>query len=375
MQPLFFYGTLCHLPLLEVVLGRALRPDEAVPGTVRDHAVFWAKDQAFPIIQSAPGQQAQGLLLQGLSDGDVSRLDFYEGGFGYTLAPAPVHSDQGSTTALVYFPDPGLWTPGAPWSLVDWVAQWGDMTTRAAQEFMRHHGHLGPEAARALYPFMTARAWAQQMAQQAAPTTRRHHAQAGDVDLTLRPGGYAKFFGLQPFDIRFRRFDGDQSAPVEREAFVAFDAALVLPYDPRTDRVLLIEQLRFGPLLRTDPQPWVFEPVAGLVDAGEDPEACVRREAMEEADLTLQRVEKMVSVYASPGYSSEFFHCFLGIADLTGRDGHVAGLVSEDENIRSHVLSLDAALSLVDSGEINAGPLAMMLFWLARHRERLRPTA
>lgn len=363
------------MPLLEHVLGRPLAAGDVVPGRLADHAVFWVQDQAFPIIQPEVGAQAHGLVLRDLSDQDVSRLDFYEGGFGYTLKSMQIDTVQGPLTAQVYFPDPELWTAGAPWSLGDWVAQWGDLTTRAAVEFMQHHGALRPDQARALYPFMTSRAWAQQMAQTPAPTKRRFHAQTGDVELTPRSGGYAQFFGLQPFDVRFRRFDGEMSGSIPREGFVAFDAALVLPYDPQTDQVLLIEQLRFGPLLRGDPQPWVFEPVAGLIDAGENPETCIRREAEEEAGLTLDAVEPMVKVYASPGYSSEFFHCFLGLAELTGRDGHVGGLSSETENIRSHVMPFEAALALVDSGEINAGPLAMMVFWLARHRDRLRRTA
>jgi len=162
---------------------------------------------------------------------------------------------------------------------------------------------------------------------------------------------------------------------VTREAFLAFDAALVLPYDPATDHILLIEQLRFGPLWREDPQPWVFEPIAGLVDAGEDPADTARREAMEESGLQLGALEPMVQVYASPGYSTEFFHCFLGVVDLSSFAASRSGLASEHEDIRSHVMPFDTAVALVQSGEINAGPLIMMLYWLAAERDRLRASA
>ena len=83
----------------------------------------------------------------------------------------------------------------------------------------------------------------------------------------------------------------------------------------------------------------------------------------------------MVRVYASPGYSSEFFHCFLGLCDLAGRGGELGGLDAENEDIRSHVIGFDRALALIDSGEINAGPLVMMILWLARHRAALRAAA
>ena len=97
-----------------------------------------------------------------------------------------------------------------------------------------------------------------------------------------------------------------------------------------------------------------------------------RREAEEEAGLRLGPLEPMVQVYASPGYSTEFFHCFLGLAELSEFDTSAGGLRSEHEDIRSHVLSFDAAMALVKTGEINTGPLVMMLYWLAAERDRIR---
>lgn len=206
----------------------------------------------------------------------------------------------------------------------------------------------------------------------AGPTTRRQSAAPGDVTVHERAEGYRGFFELAEFQFDHLKFDGTRSPRVGREAFLAFDAALVLPYDPVTDHILLIEQLRFGPLWRDDPQPWIFEPIAGLVDAGEDPADTARREAMEESGLLLGALEPMVRVYASPGYSTEFFHCFLGVVDLSDFSASRNGLTSEHEDIRSHVMPYDTAMALVHSGEINAGPLIMMLYWLGAERGRLR---
>ena len=47
----------------------------------------------------------------------------------------------------------------------------------------------------------------------------------------------------------------------------------------------------------------------------------------------------------------------------------------EGEDIRLHPMGFDAALALVDSREIQVGPLILMLHWLARHRDRLRAMA
>ena len=137
----------------------------------------------------------------------------------------------------------------------------------------------------------------------------------------------------------------------------------------------MIEQLRYGPLARGDDAPWVLEPVAGLVDAGEAPADTAMREALEETGLTISRVEAMPKAYASPGYSTEFFHCFVGLLDLPEKPSLLGGLLSENEDIKSHIVSFDHAMSLIETGEINAVPLIMMLYWLDRERDRLRRSA
>lgn len=369
---LFFYGTLCHLPLLRLVLQR---DDLGVQNAVlADHAVHWVAEHDFPMIVAAPGAQARGVLLRGLTSRDVARLNFYEGGFVYDLREVAVQTDDGPLRAQVYFPQDGQWQVGAPWILADWVRRWGVITLHAAEEVMAHFGTMHVEEVRALWPVFCSRGWARVMAREAAPQSLRSKMTEADVTLHPKPG-YDGFFRLRRFDVSHRRFDGAQSPAVTREGFVAFDAALVLPYDPVQDAVLLVEQVRYGPLMRGDPAPWVLEPIAGLVDAGEAPADAARREACEEAGLALGELMPMTKVYASPGYSSEFFHCYLGLCDLSARATQLGGLEHENEDIRSHVILFDRAMALIESGEINAGPLVMMLFWLAARRDGLRAAA
>jgi ADP-ribose pyrophosphatase len=47
MANFFFYGTLCHLPLLEKVLG--YRPALFV-AELPDYEVYWALDESYPVI-------------------------------------------------------------------------------------------------------------------------------------------------------------------------------------------------------------------------------------------------------------------------------------------------------------------------------------
>jgi nudix-type nucleoside diphosphatase (YffH/AdpP family) len=153
-----------------------------------------------------------------------------------------------------------------------------------------------------------------------------------------------------------------------REVMAGADAALVLPYDEARDRILLVEQFRAGPARRGDPQPWILEPVAGLVDAGETPDHAARREAQEEAGLRLDRLERMFEGYASPGNATDHFYAFLALCDLPDDHATTGGLESEQEDLRLHLLAFDDAMRLIETGEANAMPLISMLLWLDRWR-------
>lgn len=371
-QTLFFYGSLCHVPLLEIVLGRSKSLISHAPAVLQDHRSTWVAGEPFPMIAAADGEIAEGLVVRDLSQVDLARLRFYEGGFDYDLQDCEVDGPQGREAAQVFFPAQGRWMAGDAWDLNDWTRRYGQMSCLAAREVMSHFGSHPAEHIAGLLPFFRARAWARQMAADPAPATLRSGTHAQDIDLALQDGAPDGFFRLQSFDVSFPRFDGRMSQPVRRSAFVAYDAALVLPYDPVSDRVMLVEQMRYGPLMRGDPRPWTLEPIAGLVDAGEAPVEAARREAVEEAGLELSDIRPMLNVYGSPGYSTEFFHCFIAICALSEADAGLGGLDHENEDIRSHVLPFDAAMALLDSGEITGGPVAMMLLWLARARAELR---
>jgi len=109
-----------------------------------------------------------------------------------------------------------------------------------------------------------------------------------------------------------------------------------------------------------------------MVDAGETPEQAALRETAEEAGLTLHHLERMFAFYASPGSSTDYFTCYLGLADLPDDHSTSGGLADEAEDLRLHVIPFAQALDLIDSGEVTAGPLIAMLLWLSRHRDRLR---
>jgi len=145
-------------------------------------------------------------------------------------------------------------------------------------------------------------------------------------------------------------------------------AAAVLPYDPALDQVLLIEQFRPG-ALRNASGPWLIEFVAGIVEPGESDEDVVRREAVEEAGITLQTVTPMTTFYPSPGGCSETIALLWATADLAGAGG-VYGLADEGEDIKASVYDFAAAMQMVDSGEINNAATIILMLWFDRIRRQ-----
>ncbi|HHX90774.1 MAG TPA: NUDIX domain-containing protein [Paracoccus sp.] len=233
--------------------------------------------------------------------------------------------------------------------------------------------HTPPAAVQARYRMLQMRVASRARARsQPAPATLRRAPRPDDLEIIARTTPYAYFFGVEEADLRFRRFNGSFSDKVRRAGFVMADAVTVLPYDPARDRVLVVEQFRFGPFARGDLNAWTLEPIAGRIDPGESPEQALRREAGEEAGLNLGALHPVGSYYPSPGAVSEYLYSYVGMAALGPEAGGVRGLESEAEDIRAHVIAFAHLMELVDSGEVQNGPLLISAHWLARHRDRLR---
>lgn len=367
---LFLYGTLCHDPLLRIVLGREA---EAEPAVLADHEVTWVADGPFPMIRPVPGAEARGRVLTGLTGTDLARLDFYEGGFGYGTVPVTVGTDAGPVDALVYMPDGDTFAPGADWALEDWVRDWGALSCRAAEEAMGYLGRKTPEEIAWMFPMIRTRAgaWLAGRAEDRSGGGLSMPQDTPVQQLALRRP-YAHFFSIEEHDLVVPRFDDRPPVEMSRAVFTGGDAALVLPYDPVTDRVLLIEQFRAAPHARGERAPWTLEPVAGRIDPGESAEEAAHREGLEEAGLTFRQLVPVSKCYPSPGSSTEYYHIFTGLTDLPERTDHIGGVAAEGEDIRSHILSAERFIEMCDTDRIWVAPLVLLGHWLARHRDRLR---
>jgi len=91
----------------------------------------------------------------------------------------------------------------------------------------------------------------------------------------------------------------------------------------------------------------LLEIPAGTLDPGEDPEACARRELIEETGYEAREMTRLFSSYLSPGYSNEMLHTYLatGLTEKTGRR-------DADEFVEVAIVELDEVMDMIRRGDI-----------------------
>ncbi|MGF1741278.1 ADP-ribose diphosphatase [Vibrio profundum] len=182
-----------------------------------------------------------------------------------------------------------------------------------------------------------------------------------DIEIISQQTLYQGFFKMVKYQFRHTLFNGGWSEVIDRELFVRGNAVALLPYDPATDQVVIIEQIRVGAL--QDSRPWQLEIVAGVIDTDESSEQVARRETVEEAGIEVGQLKKISSFYPSSGGCSEKLDVFVGQVDASKAQG-VHGLAYEGEDIKVHVMSRMQAYQAIQDGRIENGASIIALQWL-----------
>ncbi len=125
-----------------------------------------------------------------------------------------------------------------------------------------------------------------------------------------------------------------------REVVEHSNSVCIVPIDENGD-VILVRQYR------TPTQSPLLELPAGGVEAGEVSEETVQRELQEETGYRAGNLQHLASFWLAPGWCDEFMHAYLAThlspSKLVGDD---------DENIVVERVSLDRAIELIGTGEI-----------------------
>ena len=188
-----------------------------------------------------------------------------------------------------------------------------------------------------------------------------------DLQILDKKPLYKGFFQCNKYTLKHRLFAGGWSPEIQREIFERGHAAAVLPYDKKNDSVVLIEQFRLG-AMDTDQSPWLLEIVAGIIEEGEQSVDVIRREALEEAGLTIESSQFIMNCLLSPGGSTEHVDIFIGSVDSKLATG-IHGLKEEGEDIRVHVVPRETAYQWVLEGKINNSATVIALLWLQINKD------
>jgi len=199
-----------------------------------------------------------------------------------------------------------------------------------------------------------------------------------DVVVSQLKTKYQGFFKLNEYHLSHKLFSGEQSANIQREVFERGDAVVVLPFDAKLDKVLLIEQFRPGALRASasseSASPWQLEFIAGMFGKNEQPLEVAIREAKEEANIIISanNLTPIMQYLSSPGGMSECIHLYLALIDSEQVDvGSVHGLEEENEDILLHLVDRQEALQLLAQGKITNAATIIGLQWLALNYQNL----
>jgi len=179
------------------------------------------------------------------------------------------------------------------------------------------------------------------------------------------------FFAINELHVTHALYEGGTSITLKREIFERGDAVVLLPYNPVTDEVVIIEQFRLG-AIRGD-TPWQLEFIAGMFKEDENPIDVAIREAEEEANLIVKHEDiiEITRFFPSPGGTSECIYMFAAKVD-TANVGGVYGLEEEGEDILVHVMARKEAMNLLAQGKISNASTIIGLQWLELNYDKLQ---
>jgi len=180
-------------------------------------------------------------------------------------------------------------------------------------------------------------------------------------DEPVRPGKLASrrvYAGrIVSLDVDTVRFPDGSTG--DMELFRHSGAAAVVPVvAPAADpEILLLHQYRYA----ADGEIW--EIPAGRLDQGEAPEACARRELLEETGATAERFEKLTTIFPTPGFCDEQIHLF---AAHGVRVDEQAVRRERDEFMKVVPQPLSRVLGMIARGEVvDAKTICAVLYFAA----------
>lgn len=173
---------------------------------------------------------------------------------------------------------------------------------------------------------------------------------------------YDGFFKLVEAEIEQERFDGNWQT-IKRLKFERGDCVAAVVFDQSTWELLFVEQFRYPAFSRSGEET-IIELVAGMIEPGEDKDACLDREIEEELGYAIKRKVYLGCYFLSPGGTSERVHLYYVV--IGERNGAGGGSLEENEDIkirRFEITDISKLPTFIDA-KTALGLQLSMEFWL-----------
>ncbi len=174
----------------------------------------------------------------------------------------------------------------------------------------------------------------------------------------------SKFWGtLEHINFDFT-FNNGKTVNLTHEVYGKSDGVAILLYNPSTKKVILSKQFRMPVFVANENNGFSIEVVGGALDENETPENCVIRETEEEVGYRIDEVQKVSTVFLSPGIVKEKVHLFIGAYKDEDNTNNGGGLAIENEEIEVLETSFVDALKMIENHEIIDARTIMLLQYL-----------
>jgi nudix-type nucleoside diphosphatase (YffH/AdpP family) len=157
------------------------------------------------------------------------------------------------------------------------------------------------------------------------------------------------WYVLKKTTFDFLRRDGTWQTQ-NRETYDRGNGAAILLYNREHGTVVLIRQFRFPAFVNGLADGMLIEVCAGLLDK-DDPEACIKKEAEEEAGFVVRNPRKVFEAYMSPGSVTEKLFFFVAEYEHEHRISAGGGDEKEGEDIEVLEIPLEKAFEMIAKGE------------------------
>ncbi len=177
------------------------------------------------------------------------------------------------------------------------------------------------------------------------------------MDKPIVPHQIRKGFDGRVFTVQVESIALPGGHPLDAEIIRHPGSVVLIPVTDKGD-IILVRQYR--PAIGR----WVWELPAGTLKDAEDPDTAAARECQEEIGLVPTGLERLGSLFPTPGYCDEEMN-FYRVTGLREPGEHDAAVQpDEDEDLEPRPFTIDAMRSMIAEGGIIDMKTVAAMFWI-----------